>query len=281
MINLFLLAQDTPAAEAGFVDKLINDPVGTLMPIAIAIVAFIVGWLIAGLLGGLVTRGARKAKFDEALARFFGQMSKWVVLILILAAVLGSLGFDTTALAGLIAGAGLAVGLALQGNLSNFASGVMILFFKPFTLNDRITAGGHTGVVEDIGLFATTMSVPSNEIIIVPNSGVMGGAIINHTSRDTWRGTIGVGLAYGSNIEQAIKVLQQAATGAELVLEDPAPAVAFVNFGASSLDFVVHCWCKKDDWLDMQHNVRVALYNGLNSAGIEIPFDQIVVHQAT
>jgi small conductance mechanosensitive channel len=178
------------------------------------------------------------------------------------------------------ASAGLAIGLALQGSLANFAAGVMILFFRPFSLGDKITAGGHTGVVAEIGLFATTFDTPNVEKIIIPNSAITGGPIVNITTMGVIRGTVSVGVGYGESIHKSLEVIQKAAASAACVKQDPAPAVAFTNFGASSLDIDVHCHCDAADYLDMLHNVRVAVYDALNAEGIEIPFNQIVVHQA-
>jgi small conductance mechanosensitive channel len=180
----------------------------------------------------------------------------------------------------ILASAGLAIGLALQGSLANFAAGVMILIFRPFDLGDKVTAAGNTGKVNDIGLFATTLVTADNETIITPNSSITSESIINHTTRGTLRGNISVGVAYGANIDQAIQVMEKACRESDLVLEDPAPSVAFVGFGASSIDFVVRPWATSGDYLTMLHNVRVNLYDRLNEAEIEIPFDQIVVHNA-
>ena len=254
------------------------------LPIALSaslgMVILVVGWVVSKIVGSAVTKAAQRGKVQVELARFFGSMARYAVLAATVIAALERMGVQTTSLVAVFASAGLAVGLALQGSLQNFAAGVMILLFRPFSIGDKITAGGHTGVVEDIGLFATTLMTPGNDKIIIPNGGVTGGSISNHTVMGSIRGTVEVGIGYGSDLNRAIEVVTKAAASAEFVLADPAPAVAFTNFGASSLDLAIHCWTQSENYLGMLHNVRVAVYDALNEAGIEIPFDQVVMHQA-
>lgn len=248
--------------------------------VAIAIGILIIGWLASKIAEKWIVRVLGRAKIDAALGRFLGGIARYSVLAATLIAALGAVGIQTTSLVAIFASAGLAVGLALQGSLSNFASGVMILFFRPFTLGDVITAGGSTGAVHDIGIFTTTLLTPDNETVILPNKKVTDDRVVNHTVRGTRRGAVDVGVAYGSDVAIVIPLLEKAARSAELVLVDPAPAVAFVGLGASALDFKVLAWAKSADYLGMMHNVRKAVYDELNAAGIEIPYQQIVVHQA-
>jgi small conductance mechanosensitive channel len=156
----------------------------------------------------------------------------------------------------------------------------MILFFRPFTLGDRIKAGGETGVVKDIGLFACTLMTPANETIIVPNSAVTGGTITNYTKEGTLRGSVDVGVAYGADVTAVMQLLLEATKKSELVLQDPEPAVAFVEMAASSINFKILAWSKNEDFLGMVHNVRKSAYEALNDAGIDIPYDQLVIHKA-
>ncbi|MEM1182256.1 MAG: mechanosensitive ion channel domain-containing protein [Acidobacteriota bacterium] len=249
--------------------------------IGTALAIFIVGWIFSKWVYSLVLKALRKGQLDEALARFLGSLAQWGVLGFTVIAALARVGVETTSLAAVLAAAGLAVGLALQGSLSHFASGVMLLVFRPFTIGDRVTAAGSTGKVEDIGLFATTLSTPANERIILPNAAVTGDTIVNHTATGRIRTSIDAGVAYGADIDEVCKVLLEAANSCELVLDDPGPGVAFVEMAASSLNFKVHCWAEPANNVDMQHQVRQAIYDKLNAAGIEIPFDQVVMHQAS
>ena len=248
---------------------------------AVAILIFIAGWIASKWSAAILARVMRRNKVDEALTRFLASLCQYAVLAATAIVALGTVGVETTGLVALLATAGLAVGLALQGTLSNFAAGVMILLFRPFTIGDKITAGGHTGGVKDIGLFATILLTPENERIILPNSSVTAASITNFTVEGTLRGTIELGIAYGCDVAKATEVMIQACNRQPLVLSDPAPSVTFGGFGASSLDFVVRPWSKTGDFVPMLHEVRVALYEALNAAGIEIPFNQIVVHQTS
>ena len=248
--------------------------------ILVAVLIMAAGWMASKWANLLILSAARGRNLDEALSRFVASIIQYAVLAAAVIAALGQVGIETTSLLAIFASAGLAVGLALQGSLASFASGVMILFFRPFTLDDIIEAGGHVGQVKDIGLFATTMINPANDKIIVPNSAITSGSIINYTVLGKRRGSVMVGVAYGTDIGKAMEVLKEAASKADLVLADPGPAIAVTGLGASSVDFAVHCWCNSDDYLGMMHNVTRAVYDGLNEAGIDIPYNQLVVHKA-
>ncbi len=252
----------------------------TIAGVAMAILIFVIGWIASKWARRLIVGLLRRQKVDEALSRFLGNIAQYTVLAATVVTALGKVGVETASLVALLATAGLAVGLALQGSLSNFAAGVMILFFRPFTLGDRITAGGHTGAVEDIGLFATTLKTPDKETIILSNSEVSSGSIVNYSTEGKLRANIAIGVAYGTDLGQAMQIISEACAGADLVLSDPKPDVAFSGFGASSIDFNARPWSKPDDFPSMKHNASVAIYDALNAAGIEIPFNQIVVTQA-
>lgn len=246
-----------------------------------ALLVMAVGWVVAKMVYGRILGIIQSRGLDLALGRFLAQIARWSILGATVIAALGIVGVEVMGLMAVFASAGVAVGLALQGNLSNFASGVMILVFRPFDVGDVITAAGSTGAVQEIGLFATTMHTPGNEKIIVPNSAITGGTILNLTTLGTRRAAIPVGVAYGSDAVQVMGILSKAAASVPLVLEDPAVAVAFTGLGASSIDFTVLVWAKSSDWVAVQGAVRHACYDALNEAGIDIPFDQVVVHQAS
>ena len=246
--------------------------------IALAVVIFVVGWILSKW-ANRATRGLCR-RYDPALSGFLGGMAQWTVLLIAFITAISKVGVQTTSLVAVLASAGLAVGLALQGNLANFASGVMLLIFRPFNLEHRVTAAGETGVVKDIGIFATTLVTPDNVKIILPNSSITSNAILNYTAQGRYRAAIDVGVAYGSNVDQVIEVLTKAASRIEKVLDDPAPSVFFAGLGASSLDFRVLAWCLPPDAIAVQNAVRTAVYDDLNAADIEIPFAQMVLHKA-
>jgi small conductance mechanosensitive channel len=229
----------------------------------------------------LVERDGYETYFIDSFAGDFGHMTDLGnVLAAAVIAALGKVGVQSTSLVAILGAAGLAVGFALQGSLSNFAAGVMMLVFRPIDIGQRVTVAGHTGGVQEIGLFATTLRTPDNETIIIPNSMITADAIINYAMRGNVRANVSIGVAYGTDLAKAMDVIQKACAASDLVLDDPAPDVAFAGFGASSLDLLARPWSLPDDFPSMQHNVRINIYNALEEAGIEIPFDQIVVHQA-
>ncbi len=246
----------------------------------IVLAIFIFGWVASKWGHRLVLKALRRAKVEETLARFFASLAQYAILAFALIASLDKAGVETTSLAAVVAAAGLAVGLALQGSLGNLASGVLLLFFRPFSIGDKISTAGHKGEVEDIGLFATILSTPAKQRIIIPNGSITRDSIVNHTSAGKIRSTISIGVAYGSDIDHVCKVLAEAALSAKFVLAEPAPIAGFLDMAASSLNFVVFCWSDSAVEVPMQHYVRRAIYNRLNEEGIEIPFDQLVVHKA-
>jgi len=247
---------------------------------ALGILTLVVGNWFSHWVAGMAGRFCTARKLEVSLTQFLSQMIRYVVLAAVVIAALQRMGIETTSLLALLGSAGLAVGLALQGSLTNFASGVMILFFRPFKVGDVISAGGETGGVVEIGLFAVTMHTPDNRKIIVGNSGIMGGNIVNYTALDNRRSTVEVGVGYGSDIGEIMTILEGAANRSDKVLSDPGVGVAFIDMGASSLNFAVHFWTTTQgtDWLEGMHNVRRAIYEDLNAAGVDIPYDQIVVH---
>ncbi|MCA9777348.1 MAG: mechanosensitive ion channel family protein [Candidatus Eremiobacteraeota bacterium] len=221
-----------------------------------------------------------RAKVDVSLSGFLSSLVKYTVLAAAVIATLDQIGIKTTGLVAIFASAGLAVGLALQGSLSNFAAGTMILGFRPFKVGDVVKAGGATGKVEMIGIFTTTLLTLDNEQIIVPNSAITGGNIENYTAKNFRRVHTDIGVAYGEDLEKAEEVLVKAAAKTAKRLEDMEPDAFISGFGASSVDFNVRVFCRHEHYWAVKHDLRKQVYAGLNEAGIEIPFNQIVVHQA-
>lgn len=240
----------------------------------------VVGWFIGKFVRSVVLRVLRSQRLDEAVARFLSTMIQYAILAAAGIAALALVGIESTSFVALLGSAGLAVGLALQGDLSNFASGVMLLIYRPFDLGDVITAGGHTGKVADIGLFATRLDTAGATVTIVPNSKITGSSIVNVTPNGLRRGSVTVGVAYGADVKAVSEILLAAAASVEECLSDPAPGVTFDSLGASSLDFSVHCSAKSADYATMIGKVRAAVYDSLNAADIDIPYNQIVVHNA-
>ena len=263
---------------------LLPDRIDPYAPLLVgALVAFLIlaiGWIASKWARSLVLRAIKIKNLDEALGRFLSSIVQYLVLAAAVIAALGKVGVESTSLVAILGAAGLAVGFALQGSLSNFASGIMMLVFRPIDIGQRVTVAGHTGAVEEIGLFATTLGTPDNHTIIIPNSKITDDSIVNYAKKGVCRANVSIGVAYGTDMNKAMEAITAACRKSDLVLDDPAPSVAFDDFGASSLDLLARPWAKPGDFPAMQHNVRIAIYDELNAAGIEIPFSQIVVHQA-
>lgn len=248
--------------------------------IVLALLIFIVGYWLSRQAERITLRALEARNIDKTLARFFASMAQWTVLIVAGLQAVIQLGFEATSLAAILGSAGIAVGLALQGTLTHFASGVMLLIMRPFTIGDFVTAGGETGTVHEIGLFATTLLTADNQTVIVPNGSVTGGVIINSSTRGTRRADIVVGVGYGTHLADAERVLLEAIKTVATVREEPAPAVALAELGGSSVDFKLMAWCASSDYLGTLAAMRTAAYDALNRENIEIPFPQVTVHQA-
>ena len=245
-----------------------------------AALILVVGRWIGRRLQDLTRQLLGKAKVDEMLSQFLSVLVYYSILAATIIAALEKVGIRTASLLAVFASAGLAIGLALQGSLSNFAAGTMLLFFRPFKSGDLVEAGGKVGVVDHIGLFTTKLITLNNEEVIVPNSSITGDCITNYTAKESRRAEVDIGVAYGEDLKKVVEVLKSAALKNTKAVEEPAPGVYLAEFGASSVNFKVRAFVKPPDYFPMLHELRVQVYEDLNDAGIEIPFDQIVVHQA-
>ncbi len=256
--------------------ELSPENLATLIDAITAIVVLVVGWTVAGISRGWTVRALEKGKVDRALHGFLSGGVRYTIIAAVIIAVLEQFGIKTTGLVAIFASAGLAVGLALQGSLAHFASGVMILFFRPFTLGDKITAGGHTGDVEEIGLFCTTLADLDGRRYVIPNGAIMGGTITNITGFGKTRGSVAIGVAYGSDFSKVNEVLTAAALESPFVLNNEGVGIACVGLGGSSVDFLVHVWSEPANFLDMMSDVAKRLHDAANANGIDIPYPHVV-----
>jgi small conductance mechanosensitive channel len=243
-----------------------------------AIVVLIAGRIVAGIIRSSVRKGLTRAKMDAALVPFIANMVYYLVIAFVVVAVLSLFGIQTTSLIAVLGAAGLAVGLALQGTLSNFAAGVMLLIFRPFKIGDFVDAGGTAGSVIEIGVFSTTMHTPDNVRITVPNSGVYGQTIKNYTANDTRRNDLLIGISYDDDIGRAMETITKVVTSDSRVLKDPAPVIAVAELGDSSVNLVVRPWCKKEDYWGLRFDLTRQIKEQLEAAGCSIPFPQQDVH---
>lgn len=236
--------------------------------------------MIAGWVAKLVVHGLERANFDVTLTKFFGNMARYVILTLAVLACLGVFGVQTTSFAAVIAAAGFAVGLAFQGTLSNFSSGVMLLTFRPFSIGDYVVAGGQEGTVTEIGLFVTTLTTLDNRKLIVPNSEAAGGVIENMTAYEVRRVDVNVGTEYPADLRKVREVLQTVVDG-EAQRNDPegeSSHVYLLELGDSSINWQVRVYAKPEHYWDVRERITQASKDALDQAGIGIPFPQMDVH---
>ncbi len=236
------------------------------------------GFIVGGWMKSLVLRIANKRGFDQTISIFLGNMARYAIVALTVLSCLSVFGIETTSFAAVIGAMGLAVGLALQGSLSNVASGVMLVGFRPFKVGDVISTCGHTGKVEEISLFTTTMLTPDNRRLIVPNGAVFGGTIENITAMPTRRVEVVVGVDYDADLKKTREVLESTYQGMGLVLQDPAPQVVLAELGASSVDWKVRVWCNTGDFFAVLEELTENVKNKLDEAQIGIPYPQMDVH---
>lgn len=243
-----------------------------------AIVILIIGRFAAGLIKRVLSRVMTKANTDPAVISFAGSLSYFLVLTFAVLAALAKFGVQTTSFVAVLGAAGLAVGLALQGSLSNFAAGVLILVLKPFKIGDFVEIGGETGTVREIQLFTTTLSTGDNVKILIPNSQVLGRTIKNVTAFDTRRVDMVMGIGYDAPIGEAIEIMQQILADDERVLKDPAPVIAVNELADSSVNLVVRPWVNKSDYWAVKWDFTRQAKEAFDEAGIDIPYPQTVVH---
>ncbi|MHC4165078.1 MAG: mechanosensitive ion channel family protein [Planctomycetota bacterium] len=243
-----------------------------------AIVVLIVGRWIAGLVRRATTRGLERARVDATLVPFLAGMTYYLALAVVLIAVLGLFGIETTSLVAVVGAAGLAVGLALQGTLSNFSSGVMLLVFRPFSKGDFVQVAGVMGSVQQIGIFTTTLSTPDNVRIIVPNSAVSGAIISNYSANDTRRNDMVFGVSYTDDLTKAEDTIRRVLAADSRVLKEPEPVIAVAELADSSVNFVVRPWCGKDDYWPLRFDLMRRIKDELESSGCSIPFPQRDLH---
>ena len=243
-----------------------------------SIAIFIIGRWVVKIIANLVKKALTKAKMDVILVNFVSSIISTLLLLFVIIAALNQLGVNTTSLIALLGAAGLAVGLALQGSLQNFASGVMLIVFRPFKDGDFVEAAGTSGVVEKISIFTTVMRTPDNREIIIPNGSIYSGTITNYSARSTRRVDMVFGIGYGDDIKKTKEVLNALIEADDRILKDPAPQVAVGELGDSSVNFIVRPWVNSGDYwpvkLDFTENVKLAF----DENGISIPFPQMDVH---
>ena len=243
-----------------------------------AILIIVLGRMVVGILTGVVRRLMRKGKADNTLTKFVASLTKIALMTFVFIAALGTLGVQTASFIAVIGAAGLAVGFALQGSLANFASGIMLIIFRPFKCGDFVEAGGTSGTIEAIQIFNTVLKTPDNKKVIVPNSKITGDNITNYSARDTRRVDLVFGISYQDNIKKAKEILEQVVKSDERVLSDPPPVIAVSELADSSVNFVVRPWVKTADYWAVYFDLTEKVKLAFDEQGISIPFPQTDVH---
>jgi len=243
-----------------------------------AIVVFMVGKWIAKILTDLVKKSLTKANSDLTLVKFIGDLTYFGLFVLVIISSLGILGVNTTSFVAIIGAAGLAVGLALQQNFSNFGAGVVILFLKPFKVGDFVEAGGAIGVVEMIGIFNTTFKTGDNKIIIVPNSNIIGGNIINYSKEAIRRIDLVIGVGYEDDLKLVKSTLENILNNNEKVLKAPSFSIALSDLADSSVNFNVRPWVKSEDYWSVRSEILEQIKLTFDEKSISIPYPQIDIH---
>jgi small conductance mechanosensitive channel len=243
-----------------------------------AIAVLIVGRMVAGSVRRGVSRLLTRGNMDVTVVPFLSGITYYLLMAVVIVAVLSMIGIQTASLIAVLGAAGLAIGLALQGTLSNLSAGVMLLVFRPFRVGDYVEVGGTSGSVQSVGLFASILHTPDNVQIIVPNSQIFGNTVKNYAANPTRRNDMVMGIAYDDDIGVAIKTIQETIQADKRVLDDPAPVVAVSELGDSSVNLVIRPWCKKEDYWALRFDLTRALKERLEAAGCSIPFPQRDVH---
>ena len=266
-------------ADGSWVDAIIP----FLQNLGIAILIYIIGFWLVKRIVALVDKAMSLRKFDEALQHFLLAILSTVLKFVIVLAAIDTLGVNTTSLLAVLGAAGLAVGLALKDSLSNFASGVMLIVFKPFGIGDFVEAGGVAGVVEKITVFNTIFRSGDNKEIIVPNSQIYGGTIVNVSAKPTRRIDMVFGIGYGDDMKQARQLMLDVINADERVLQDPAVVIAVNELADSSVNFVVRPWVKSADYWAVKWDLTEKIKETFDANGVSIPFPQqdVYMHQVS
>jgi len=277
------MPEETPSSivlqsEPNMIDKAIEAVASAGMDVLFAIVILVVGLWIAKKIRSLFSAALTEKEIDATLIGFFSSLLYGALVVFVVIAAISKLGVQTTSFVAVVGAAGLAIGLALQGSLSNFASGVLLIIFKPFVAGNFVKAGGEAGIVVEVGILTTELKTPDNVKIIMPNSQIFGGPITNFSAHDTRRVDMTVGVGYGDDLNKAKEIIESILAADERVLPEPAPQVAVSNLGDSSVDFVVRPWVKAADYWAFKFDFTKTVKERFDAEGVSIPFPQRDVH---
>jgi small conductance mechanosensitive channel len=248
------------------------------MKVVAALAIFIIGRWAVGIAVNIFRKALARTEMEDTLEKFLANILNAILMIVVLIATIGAMGVETTSLLAVLGAAGLAIGLALQGSLSNFASGVLIVAFRPYKVGDFIEAAGVAGSVKEVQIFTTIIHTGDNKKVIVPNSQIMDGTIINYSGNDTRRVDLVVGCGYNDDIDKVYKVLQDIIASDDRILKDPEPAIALNTLADSSVNFNVRPWVNAADYWGVYNGITEQVKRKFDEAGLNIPYPQTDVH---
>ena len=254
----------------------IGSSIGISLLMALAIL--IVGRQLVKLILRLITVALEKSKVEDTVRIFVTNLLNTLLMILVFIAAINQLGIETTSIIAVLGAAGLAIGLALQGSLSNFAAGILIVIYRPYKVGDYIEAGNHAGTVKDIQIFSTVLKTPDNKIVVVPNGSIMNGSIVNYSDQDTRRVDLIISCSYEDDIDKVRSVLEDILKKEKRVLKDPKPQIAVTELADSSVNFIFRPWVKRVDYLPVYYSLLEEVKKRFDKEGISIPYPQSDVH---
>jgi len=282
LLNAAKTASDALSVDAlkieKLIDKLIDLSITAGKHILIAVVIFVVGRFIVTLLNRLLARMLERRKVDPTIQTFLKSLVNILLMLLLVVSVIGALGVNTTSFAALLASAGVAIGMALSGQLQNLAGGLIVLLFRPYKVGDWIEAQGVQGKVTAIQIFHTILTMVDNKVVYVPNGVMSSGVVVNYNRNDTRRVEWVVGIDYGEDTVRAEAVVREVIAADKRILADPAPYVAVQALDASSVNLVARVWVKTEDYWDVNYDTNRRIYDAFNRAGINFPFPQQTIH---
>ena len=264
-----------------FIAKALNSCIDLGGKILAALIIFIIGKLIVNWINRLFAKMLERRKVDASIQSFLKSIVNITLLVLLFLAVIGKLGIELTSFAALLASAGVAIGMALSGNLSNFAGGVIILVFRPYKVGDYIEAStGASGTVTDIQIFHTVLTTPDNRVVFAPNGAMSGAVVTNYSRKDTRRVDFSFGVEYGTDFELAKSTIMEVISKDSRILKDPAPFIELGALAESSVNITVRVWVNAADYWGVNFDMNKNVYATFNAKGISFPFPQLTVHQA-
>lgn len=283
---VLLAAVVAEAAEDGFskvqilIQQLIDWGVGAGGRIIGAVIIFVVGRFLISFIRKLLSKILSKRHIDAGIQTFVMSLVNIMLTILLIVAVIGKLGVETTSFAALLASAGVAVGMALSGNLQNFAGGIIVLLFRPYKVGDWIESQGVSGAVREIQIFHTILTTADNKVIYIPNGALSSGTVTNYSREETRRVDWVIGVEYGENYDKVESTVKRILAADKRILATPEPFIALHALDASSVNVVIRVWVKTSDYWNVYFDMNKTIYSVFNEEGIGFPFPQLTVHQA-